>query len=145
MDRKLADARGHLLSETPFWVSLDGLPAIHTTAETVGFFVDFLYTEIFFDTSCPRLRSKALQRAIFSIERWESRAGLYLRKLAMFILFNFMFVAVVGSLILAGLLCCWISLRNMIRLDGKPAADPVQQSGEEAPKLTRLGRPVQET
>ena len=58
--------------------------------------------------------------------------------------FDIMLVAIVGSLILAGLLCFWVSLLSLARLDRKPVAGPVQQSKGEDPKLTRLGRPVEE-
>ncbi len=62
----------------------------------------------------------------------------------MFYIFNFTLVTIVGSLILAGLICCWISLQSLARLDRKPVAVPMEPSEEEGPRLTRLGRPVEE-
>ncbi len=56
---------------------------------------------------------------------------------------DFTTIAIVGGLILAGLLCCWISLQNLARLDQIPAV-AVQQPEKKAPRLTRLGRPVKE-
>ena len=59
-----------------------------------------------------------------------------------------MFIAITGSLLISGLFCVWISLQHLIQLDMEEVEFQLSQSEEEPeeeePKLTRLGRPVEE-
>jgi|GEM_PF-2041790 hypothetical protein len=54
-----------------------------------------------------------------------------------------------GSLLASGLLCFWISVSSLLRIDIEqslvpPAPAEPKEDKEEKPKLTRLGRPIEE-
>ena len=53
-----------------------------------------------------------------------------------------------GSLLASGLLCFWVSLSSLLQidLDESPVPEPAepQEEEEEKPRLTKLGRPIEE-
>ena len=56
-----------------------------------------------------------------------------------------MFVAIVTSLLVSGLLCLWIALINLSRLAKRKVlvVKPPPKKEETGPRLTRLGRPIE--
>ena len=60
-----------------------------------------------------------------------------------------MYLAISGFLLLLGLSCFWASLESLTRIDRLQSATPEpkiepDEKEEEAPQLTRLGRPIEE-
>ena len=78
---------------------------------------------------------------------WISRKAVwqYTEKPGMQVVEYQMLIAVVGVLLVTGLVCLWVSLANMSRLD-TPAPVIVRkpEPEEEKEPLTRLGRPIRE-
>ena len=62
-----------------------------------------------------------------------------------------MLLVAAAVLLLSGLFCLWVSFEYLARIDyhsaiaGAPAPPPQEEKPEEeAPRLTRLGRPIEE-
>ena len=60
-----------------------------------------------------------------------------------------MLIVTVGGLLASGLFCLWISLQCLSELDQEglkrpEPQPPADEPEEEKPKLTRLGRPIEE-